>query len=159
MVSEFKEPVVYLYSYTKTNTDFHNALNSSPELHLCRSELKANGIEFYAYNTFYVFIKPEQWPEVKNITSGRKLRQHDVVVASEFASIVDSLVGRIRSKMRPRKRISVLLSEVLLYPPVEWRRHCGRLAGAAVDRGIPLDIYYIERLEAEVRAVFSPQQA
>ena len=155
MVSEFKEPVVYLYSYDKTNTDFFNALNSSPELHLCRSALKANGIEFHAYNSFYVFIKPEQWPEVKNITSGRKLRQHDVVVASEFASIVDSLVGRIRSKMRPRKRIA----EVLLYAPVEWRRHCGRLAGAEVDRGIPLDIYQIERLEAEVRAVFSPQQA
>ena len=153
MVSEFKEPVVYLYSYTKTNTDFFNALNSSPELHLCRSALTANGID--AYNSCYVFIRPEQWPEVKNITSGRKLRQHDVVVASEFASIVDSLVGRIRSKMRPRKRIS----EVLLYAPVEWRRHCGRLAGAGVDRGIPLDIYQIERLEAEVRAVFSPQQA
>ena len=94
---------VYLHEYQKSPKEFFEALAEGDLLQPCRLELEQAGYPWILpSSSAKIFVRPHQWERVVEAVAGKDLRMHHVIVAEEFADLVQETVRRIRSRSRPK---------------------------------------------------------
>ena len=93
-VEKLPADVIYLDTYRKSSHEFTKALMNDPQLESCRDALDLAGHDWFLESGAKVFVRPDQWDSVMEATATRKLCTRDVIVAEEFADIVDEIIAR-----------------------------------------------------------------